>query len=347
MSDSGQRGFSLTELLIAMVATLVVMGPVLALLWDGQNTFTREPEVSERQQNIRVSMDLIQSDLLCAGGRMGALVQVFTDGLDGAGWNGTDVIQFLSTQGDCPDVKVHQVGGSAVNVESNFLLPDCYTRSNYVLLIYDTGSAYWAWVQNLPAGAKFDFALGRQPDPPYSAFAPGTNLNLYGGDPVRVVSLNFIRYQIAPDPTDQNVPCLWKSTTAGLDSGFVFSSPPGPAWELVARGIEDMQVQYINGVGWTVGGPNSPASWTDTPGLICGGAPCVPGNEAHLNSAVRQVRVTLRARAVSVDAIRAVGGKGVQGMTRDEVLVSSTTPREVLLVLSSITLPGLNEPLWR
>ena len=36
-----------------------------------------------------------------------------------------------------------------------------------------------------------------------------------------------------------------------------------------------------------------------------------------------------------------------EGMTREEALVSSTTPKEVLTVLSNTTLPGAMEPLWR
>ena len=52
---SSQSGFSLVELLVAMLVTLVVSGAVFALMTAGQGAFRREPELTERQQNIRVA----------------------------------------------------------------------------------------------------------------------------------------------------------------------------------------------------------------------------------------------------------------------------------------------------
>jgi len=48
----------------------------------GQNAFRREPALVERQQNIRIGLDLITRDLQNAGAGITAFSQAFTTGLD-------------------------------------------------------------------------------------------------------------------------------------------------------------------------------------------------------------------------------------------------------------------------
>ena len=66
-ADTRQAGFSMIELLVAMVMTLIVSGAIFGLLTGGQNAFRREPELTDRQQNIRIAMDLIKRDVAGAG----------------------------------------------------------------------------------------------------------------------------------------------------------------------------------------------------------------------------------------------------------------------------------------
>ena len=58
-SRPSQSGFSLVELMIAMLVTMIISGAIFGLLSGGNTAFRREPELSDRQQNIRVAMDLI------------------------------------------------------------------------------------------------------------------------------------------------------------------------------------------------------------------------------------------------------------------------------------------------
>src|SRR5207245_4605165 len=58
-----ERGFSLLELLVAMVVTLIVTGAIYGLLASGQTAFRREPLLTERQQNIRAAMEMMQADV--------------------------------------------------------------------------------------------------------------------------------------------------------------------------------------------------------------------------------------------------------------------------------------------
>jgi len=62
-----ERGFSLIEVLISMVVTLIVMAAVFGLLTRGQRSFQREPEVADLQQSARTALDLVTKDILQAG----------------------------------------------------------------------------------------------------------------------------------------------------------------------------------------------------------------------------------------------------------------------------------------
>lgn len=65
--SSRERGFSLTEVLIAVLITMLVMGSVFLLLQRGQTSFRREPEVSDMNANARAGLDRIGQDLTVAG----------------------------------------------------------------------------------------------------------------------------------------------------------------------------------------------------------------------------------------------------------------------------------------
>lgn len=73
-----EPGFSLVELLIAMVVTLVISGAIYALIASGQASFKREPEITDMQQNLRVAMSLIQRDIAIGGMGIPAWRQVFS-----------------------------------------------------------------------------------------------------------------------------------------------------------------------------------------------------------------------------------------------------------------------------
>ena len=59
---SGEAGFSLPELLVAMVITTSISGAIFGLMTSGQGQFRREPALVDRQDNIRIAMDMIAQD---------------------------------------------------------------------------------------------------------------------------------------------------------------------------------------------------------------------------------------------------------------------------------------------
>lgn len=61
------KGFSLVELLVAALITLIVAGVVFKFLAPAQRAFQSQPEQSDLQQRLRVSVDSLTRDLVMAG----------------------------------------------------------------------------------------------------------------------------------------------------------------------------------------------------------------------------------------------------------------------------------------
>lgn len=70
MNPGRQDGFSLVELLLAALITLIVIGGAFELAGPAQRMFQSQPEASDVQQRTRVAVDAIRRDLLMAGGGM-------------------------------------------------------------------------------------------------------------------------------------------------------------------------------------------------------------------------------------------------------------------------------------
>jgi len=65
--SSGQAGFSLIELLVAMTLSLVVVGGSLATYKVQQNAFERQGAMGEVEQNLRFGLDVVMEDVRQAG----------------------------------------------------------------------------------------------------------------------------------------------------------------------------------------------------------------------------------------------------------------------------------------
>ncbi len=119
-----ERGFSLIELMVAMVATLIISGAVMQLVGAGKGAFRREPERSDRQQNIRMAMSMIQQDVQRAGLGLPPFIQTFTNGLnnlgpqvpDGGLGTKTDELEVISST-PCPGGEGGLVSSGGVNID--------------------------------------------------------------------------------------------------------------------------------------------------------------------------------------------------------------------------------------
>jgi prepilin-type N-terminal cleavage/methylation domain-containing protein len=329
-----QAGFSLVELLIAMVVTLIVTGAVFGLMLSGQTAFRREPDLTDRQQNIRMAMDLIQRDITTAGMGLPPSTQVFTDGLDNittgvpTPTGGTpDELEMLGSDGSCPSLWICDQPGTVTTRHPH---PSCLTTPpGSLLLVLSTGPLQGTVVWKDPAPA----AGTPCPANPLGGGPGGGSLGLlpwrFGLPAANTFDEGFVttaqapHYQLRLDAL--GVPDLWRSPTGGLDQNGVDN------YQLVSRGIEDLQVQYRNGNG----------VWTDTPGAVTcpPAAPCPPANAT---SVVREVRVTLTARALGANLQG--GSQPTTGAARAPrgQLTSTTSPRAALFHLSQVAGPPWN-----
>lgn len=70
MRTSGSGGFSLIELIVALGITVIVAAVIFDLVGQARRRFDAEPDVADRQQRIRVSVDGLARDLLVASAVM-------------------------------------------------------------------------------------------------------------------------------------------------------------------------------------------------------------------------------------------------------------------------------------
>jgi Tfp pilus assembly protein PilW len=219
MRAAGQRGFSLVELLIAIVCTLFVSGAIFAMITAGNNAFQREPALSDMQQNARIAMDLIQRDVSMAGNGLNPLSQIFSPGLNGVGpvLNGvaTDKLEVLGSAGTCPSLgAAAPVAGTTITMQVD-PLPLCYASG--LVSVETTTSPY--------------------SNPTFACGAAGAVLTISpavaGGIlPTAVVPAQWAHYEIVVGA--DGVPSLFRSTGGPL--GVSPCGGVGPA-QMVARGI--------------------------------------------------------------------------------------------------------------
>src|SRR5215470_6353974 len=60
---TAERGFTLTELMIAMVVFTIIMGSVVTLVTRSQSIFTTQQGVSDMDQNARLMIDFLTRDI--------------------------------------------------------------------------------------------------------------------------------------------------------------------------------------------------------------------------------------------------------------------------------------------
>lgn len=388
---SGQAGFSLVELLVAMVVTLVVSGAIYGLLAKGQSSFRREPELADRQQNIRVAMDLMQRDISTAGIGVPAFVQVFSRNLDactdttrcpldglqyapGLTSGQPDEIEIIANPGNYEgEATCHYGGGSAshvtmvtgtTNVPVNTVILVFMADGTWSLVNADALSGSSSGAGQCPAGtphADIKFNTGGDItglNQPSGLCAPGTTGTASSSAscvPIQVGRGEVVRYRIRQDA--QGVPNLYRRASGS------WGSAANPNWQLVARGIEDLQIEYrhldpVTGVAMTTWDANPPAAACDPanptaaccdPGCILPTcqqpAGCIPPTNAGYATLVTEARVTLssRSEALNVEgaAQSTTSGNKIRGS-----LTATTTPRMALFALSQRPVAA-GGPLWK
>ena len=66
MQTTGDRGFSLVELIVALGLTLTVIAAIFELVEQSRRRFAAEPDIVDRYQRVRVAVETLSRDLLMA-----------------------------------------------------------------------------------------------------------------------------------------------------------------------------------------------------------------------------------------------------------------------------------------
>lgn len=380
---SRERGFSLIELLVAMVVTLLIAGGIFGLLYDSNRTFGREPAVSEQQQNARIALSLIEADLISAGAGAGPLTQVFTDGLNNLATDSTgtaspvsvinalagaggrsDALEVRTAVNECPTLQLCDplTGGVATLFER---IPACMRMPGLVVITDNKGHSYTRWACGSgaapPTGTLGTCSTSPTPningrvafpsgDGGTGCTAPGVDCNAGNGvdtapnldtDTAFLSAINKVRYEVRA--AGDGVPSLWRSPSGGTagtqdttSSCYPTNLVNGSDWQLVARGIEDLQVRYRNS-------NSAPDTWSETPGPVaCSGAPgaspqwCTTPTDAEYRTIVREVEVRLSTRVVTPHHLEGEAQvAGVATARRAEVR-TVIAPRAAIMSLQAV-----------
>ena len=259
--ESGREGgFTLIEVLISIVITLIVMASVFALLTRGQKAFEREPEIADMQQSARTALDLVSRDVLQAGSGLPPEFPAFSR-QNGAG-NGatTDVLEIIgasqvpgevyqdpevvqrlvdSTVPGCPSYCAELVGTTA-----SFEVGD-------VLVLYNDArndgaiQPQWAMVEvasvveNPPSNAlvELDYGPHAAYNSPTVAVPLASDAGFNAGVPMKLTRVSIVRYFTQPDdPTKYQGP---PPLLLMRDLNFQGPQPVGY--------LEDFQIRYTIG----------------------------------------------------------------------------------------------------
>ena len=353
-SSRTEAGFSLIELIVAMAVTLVITGAVYGLMSGGQNAFRREPELTDRQQNIRVAMDVIMRDVANAGAGMPPWMQIFTRDLDACvgcpnggapmGPDGarTDELELITNASGKDNEPTCNSPGNSGNLFMTRGATDVVPGTVVLILMADgtwsmrnvvSTSANMSSSGNCEHTKHVDLNTrsggdGSGMNPPGGAcepnnFGTGTQLcgpgqtpalnNCMSADcvPKEISFAEVVRYRIRNGA--DGVPQL-ERFSSGNQSNF---SGGQPVFQAIARGIENLQVQYTQA--------STPNTWVN-------GAPTVVRD--NYPTLIQQVRVTLAARSEAAN-IQGATNPGAAGPARIRGSLTSTgSPRAALIHLA-------------
>ena len=374
MTRERQGGFSLIELLVAMTITLIVSGAIYGLLAGGQNAFRREPELTERQQNIRMAMDLIMRDTANAGVSLPPFTQVFTTGLDDDGASPvgptgarSDQYEMITGSGkEAEPICVNAANGTGtqlfmVRTSVPPIDEDGPTPNPRKVFLVFSGpnrdtNAEDRWTTRRisgqpvnpatygPGGTTPDCSAGDHATVMFDSTTPGNAATLC--EPASEEPLGNISGGGACGQSVQRI------VFANQVRYRIRTEPDGvpvlerksseelatAPFQVLARGIEELQIQYAS-----VGDPDT---WLDEPPVVADPA-LPPGVAPGYGTLVGQVRVTLTSRSEA---------RNIQGATNNSAgadprirgnLVSISAPRATLMHLarnrppSPIPSPGI------
>jgi prepilin-type N-terminal cleavage/methylation domain-containing protein len=357
LGGDSQRGFSLIEVLVSILITMIVMGAVFGLLTRGQRSFQREPEVADLQQSARAALDMVSKDILQGGAGLPpefpALSRIRggdaapTDNLEIVGaFQSVGNVYFEPEDVDSPDL-VNPNIIVLMNPTTNLTMDDPLTAlsDEGMVIVYNNA----ANVDPTGAGRQPQWALARVtlvdqiagPPPQarvtldFAAYNPGytrlLNFPLDGTfsrgpeqDP-KIARVSVVRYSTQPDPN----PIFKAPAPQVLMRETDFSGAPQAVGYL-----EDFQINYVVGVTAPVQQVNPPDPAQDL-GF---------GVALTAENTLSSVRVSITGRSVSTSLEGASEGAMVGNVDDDFIRKTFSTnvnPRNMTAGIDMRTLAAI------
>ena len=256
------RGFSLVELMVALVITLILLAGIGQIFLSSKKSFTIQDSLGRMQENGRYAMETIAQDVRRAGFWGGnADITAIDDHVGGTGKIATD-------DGTCVDASwarmlTHRIFGKNDTRAGYSCLPSDTTHKGDILVtryaapweVGDTTTPNFVPNQyylrsSLFEGQLFKCSTGCPEDAGYPIDAPGVRT-------AELVSHGYFIHAVQTSdkcPTAGKIPSLYRQTLA---NGVVDTSTP----EEIAYGVDNFQVQY--GLDTSVPLDNSVDSFVD------------------------------------------------------------------------------------
>jgi prepilin-type N-terminal cleavage/methylation domain-containing protein len=365
---SDASGFSLIELTVALVVTLIISSAIYGLLAGGQSAFRREPELADRQQQARVAMDLIMKDIANAGSGLPTWVQIFTRNLDacsgcpnggapmGLSGDRTDELELLTNDSSKDNEPACHTPGDG-NSSQIRLVRNTAPFTGPVLIIFADGT--WTLMNITDTSTNSTGASNCDSGNPKT----GLNFNSGAGD-----TSGMNKSSGTCQPNAFGVGSAGAPADGGQSIANCPNEAPGPGPCCQAAAISFTEVVHYrirndaSGVPMLQRAASTDLScgafpcyqtvargiedlqvrYTNATGAITDGAPLVVAN--NWGSLVTQVQITLSSRSEA---------RNIQGATGDAIgnrmrgsLTWAGSPRSTLMSLALQPSPAPS-PLWR
>ena len=265
------RGFSFVELLVALAATVIVLGVVFGLLAKGSGAHGEEMERADLQAQARAALQMLSQDVLMAGGDLPPEIPAFRPTLVQRGApDGLEMVgNFEDDAGGGGAVPVVSFDGRFAKLGAE---PTRFLRGDLVLVYDDEptdGKWMFALVESVAGGASSEMTLLTVPggriddvDPPVALPDSIDSYNRPTPESGFVTPVTVIGYGLEDNPDDPESMrnSLWRQVNWGERVD-------------VAR-IEDLEIRYF--VGGTVSDIHTP-----TPRVGPLGGPSIQGKGSN------------------------------------------------------------------
>ena len=265
-----QAGFSVVELMVALLLGLFLMGGVTGMYVSGKQTYRMTDNLSRLQESMRFSLDFISQDIRMAGYtpcRVTPLVNNVING-SGASWfldyfnfgirgfeGGVDVIPVASAATNSDAVVIMKASNfnstldfSGVTLGHDpaanlFTLSNGFSNSDFergrIAIACDPRQAAMFQILDANAGTQtISYGVSTNIIPGNSTTSIGT----FGEDAI-VASYKPVIYFIRQSTHNPNVNSLWRSNLEAVGPPAGINTAQMGAEELL-EGIESMQILY-------------------------------------------------------------------------------------------------------